>query len=397
MNISERVKSIKESPTLAINTKAKELKQKGIDIINFCIGEPDFDTPKNIKDYAISSIKNGFTKYCPVTGTSEIKKAIINKFKKDNSVLYKENEIIISSGAKHSIYNIFQSIINIGDEVIVFAPYWVSYIDIIILSGGIPVIIETTDKNNFKINNDDIEKKITKNTKAIIINSPSNPTGMTYSTEELEIIAKICNKYNIFVISDDIYEKIIYDNNKFISILNTNQNIKDKTLIVNGVSKTYSMTGWRLGYTAGHRDIIAAMAKIQSQSTTCVSSISIKASSEALNGTQEYVKHMVQEFEKRRNYIFKELSNISGISCKKPNGSFYVFPNITNFINKSFNGNKIKNDIDLSNYLLDTANIAVIPGSAFGSNKHIRLSFATSIATISEGIKRLKSALMLLK
>ncbi|MDR1052345.1 MAG: pyridoxal phosphate-dependent aminotransferase [Endomicrobium sp.] len=397
MNISERVKSIKESPTLAINSKAKELKQRGIDIINFCIGEPDFDTPKNIKDYAISSIKNGFTKYCPVTGTSEIKKAIINKFKKDNSILYKENEIIISNGAKHSIYNIFQSIINVGDEVIVFAPYWVSYIDIIVLSGGIPVIIETTDKNNFKINNDDIEKKITKNTKAIIINSPSNPTGMTYSTEELKIIVKICKKYNIFVISDDIYERIIYDNNKFISILNIDQNIKDKTLIVNGVSKTYSMTGWRLGYTAGHRDIIAAMAKIQSQSTTCVSSISIKASSEALSGTQEYVKHMVQEFEKRRNYIFKELSKISGISCKKPNGSFYVFPNIVNFINKSFNGNKIKNDIDLSNYLLDTANIAVIPGSAFGANKHIRLSFATSIPIISEGIKRLKSALMLLK
>ncbi|MCA6072044.1 MAG: pyridoxal phosphate-dependent aminotransferase [Endomicrobium sp.] len=393
MHISKRVQSIKPSSTLAIDAKAKTLKQQGVAVINFGAGEPDFDTPKNIKDAAIDAINSGFTKYCPVAGTLEIKNAIINKLKRDNNLTYAPEEIIVSCGAKHSLYNIFQATIDDGDEVIIPAPYWVSYPDMVILAGGKPVIIKTSDKTNFKITPENVEKVITSKTKAIIINSPSNPTGCTYSVQELKTIAQICGKNNIFIISDEIYEKLVYDNFKFTSIAETTSETKDITIVVNGVSKAYAMTGWRIGYAVGPKNIISAMSKIQSQSTSNATSISIKAAVEALNGTQEYVESMKKEFKKRRDYIVERLNEINDISCAKPEGAFYVFPNISTLLGKTFNGKTINTDIEFADYLLDVAKIAVVPGSAFGAEGYIRLSYATSIENIREGIDRLEATL----
>lgn len=393
MCISKRVLSIKPSPTLAIDAKAKALKQQGVDVINFGVGEPDFDTPANIKEAAITAINAGFTKYCPVAGTPELKNAIINKLKRDNGLAYAPDEIIVSSGAKHSIYNLIQSIIDDGDEVIIPAPYWVSYTDIVILAGGKPVIINTSDKTNFKIIPENIEKVLTSKTKAIIVNSPSNPTGVTYAVDELKAIAQVCVKNKILIISDDIYEKLVYDNFKFTSIAEVSPEAKESTIVINGVSKAYSMTGWRIGYAAGSKNIISAMTKTQSQSTSNASSISIKAAVEALNGTQQYVEFMRKEFEKRRNYILERLNAVKGVECRKPEGAFYVFPNIKAFLGKSFNGKNISTDIELADYLLDVAKIAVVPGSAFGADGYIRLSYATSIENIKTGIDRLETAL----
>jgi aspartate aminotransferase len=393
MCISKRVQSIKPSPTLAIDAKAKALKQQGVDIINFGVGEPDFDTPQNIKEAAINAINAGFTKYCPVAGTLEIRNAIVNKLKRDNNLTYTPEEIIVSCGAKHSLYNIFQSIIDDGDEVIIPAPYWVSYTDMVILAGGKPVIIQTSDKTNFKITPESVEKAITSKTKAIIVNSPSNPTGGTYSAQELKEIAQICVKNKILIISDEIYEKLVYENFKFTSIAEAAPEAKNLTILVNGVSKAYAMTGWRIGYAAGPKNIISAMAKIQSQSTSNATSISIKAAVEALNGTQEYVESMRKEFEKRRNYIVERLNKIEDITCRKPEGAFYVFPNINALLGKTFAGKTINTDIEFADYLLDNAKIAVVPGSAFGADGHIRLSYATSIENIKEGIDRLETAL----
>ncbi|MDR3092871.1 MAG: pyridoxal phosphate-dependent aminotransferase, partial [Endomicrobium sp.] len=385
MCISKRVLSIKPSPTLAIDAKAKALKQQGVDVINFGVGEPDFDTPANIKEAAITAINAGFTKYCPVAGTPELKNAIINKLKRDNGLAYAPDEIIVSSGAKHSIYNLIQSVIDDGDEVIIPAPYWVSYTDIVILAGGKPVIINTSDKTNFKIIPENIEKVLTSKTKAIIVNSPSNPTGVTYAVDELKAIAQVCVKNKILIISDDIYEKLVYDNFKFTSIAEVSPEAKESTIVINGVSKAYSMTGWRIGYAAGSKNIISAMTKTQSQSTSNASSISIKAAVEALNGTQQYVEFMRKEFEKRRNYILERLNAVKGVECRKPEGAFYVFPNIKTFLGKSFNGKNISTDIELADYLLDVAKIAVVPGSAFGADGYIRLSYATSIENIKTG------------
>jgi aspartate aminotransferase len=393
MYISKRGLSIKPSPTLVIDAKAKALKQQGVDVINFGVGEPDFDTPKNIKEAAITAINAGFTKYCPVAGTPELKDAIINKLKRDNGLTYAPEEIIVSSGAKHSLYNLFQSTINDGDEVIILAPYWVSYTDMIILAGGKPVIIHTSDKSNFKVIPENIEKALTSKTKAIIINSPSNPTGVTYTAKELKTIAQVCVKNKIIIISDDIYEKLVYDDFKFTSIAEVSPEAKEFSVIVNGVSKAYSMTGWRIGYAAGPKNIISAMTKIQSQSTSNASSISIKAAVEALNGTQKYVESMKKEFEKRRNYIVEKLNTIKDIVCRKPEGAFYVFPNIKPFLGKTFNGKVINTDIELANYLLDWAKIAVVPGSAFGAEEYIRLSYVTSIEKIKTGIEILETAL----
>jgi aspartate aminotransferase len=393
VNISKRVRSIKPSPTLAIDAKAKALKQQGVKVINFGAGEPDFDTPQNIKTAAINAITSGFTKYCPVPGTLEIKNAIIEKLKRDNNLIYAPEQIIVSSGAKHSLYNLFQSIIDDGDEVIVPAPFWVSYPDMIALAGGKTVIIQTSDKTNFTITPESIEQALTPKTKAIVINSPSNPTGATYSKEELKAIADVCVKNKILIISDDIYEKLIYDNFKFTSIAQVFPEAKDITVVINGLSKTYAMTGWRIGYAAGPKDIISAMSKIQSQSTSNASSISIKAAVEALNGSQECVESMRKEFKKRRDYIVERLNSIPAIKCKKPQGAFYVFPNIKKLLGKTFNGKTINTDLELSDYLLNDAKIAVVPGTAFGAEGYIRLSYSTSIENIKSGMDRLESVL----
>lgn len=392
MYISKRIKLIKPSPTLTIDAKVKEFKQQSIDVVNFGVGEPDFNTPINIKNAAISAINKNFTKYCPVTGTLEIKNAIINKLKTDNGLNYSFEEIIVSNGAKHSLYNLFQSIIDDKDEVIIPAPYWVSYPDMVILAGGKPVIVHTSDKTNFKITPSAIEKALSLKTKAIIINSPSNPTGIVYTSEELNAIAQICIKHKILIISDDIYEKLVYDNLKFISIAKVSPKAKEITIIINGVSKAYSMTGWRIGYAVGNKNIIAAMAKIQSHSTSNASSISIKAATEALNGTQKYVELMRNKFEKRRDYIVKRLNAVKNIKCIKPKGAFYIFLNIKTFLGKTFNKKIINTDIEFANYLLDTAKIAVVPGSAFGFKGYIRLSYAIPIKNIRIGVDRLEEA-----
>ncbi|MDR2427142.1 MAG: pyridoxal phosphate-dependent aminotransferase [Endomicrobium sp.] len=393
MYLSKRVQAIKPSQTLIIDAKAKTLRQQGIDIISFAAGEPDFDTPDNIKEAAIAAINEGYTKYCPVAGSPELKKAVINKFKKDNGLNYNADEIIVSCGAKHSLYNLFQSIINDGDEIIVASPYWVSYTDMIIVSGGNPIIINTDDKSSFKMTPQSVEKAITSKTKAIIINSPSNPTGAIYNFEELKAISEICLKHKILIISDDIYEKLIYGTAKFISAASISQQVKEITIIINGVSKAFSMTGWRIGYTAGNKEIISAMAKIQSQSTSNPTSISLKAAVEALNGNQYAVEMMRAEFEKRRDYIVERLNKIEGISCIKPNGAFYVFPNISGLIGKTLGGKTIKNDLEFADYLLEKAKIAVVPGSAFGAEGYLRLSYAASIKMIEEGMNRLESVL----
>ncbi|MCL2390790.1 MAG: pyridoxal phosphate-dependent aminotransferase [Endomicrobia bacterium] len=391
--LSKRVQSVKPSPTLAIDAKAKSLQQQGVDVISFGTGEPDFDTPSNIKSAAIEAINKGFTKYCPVGGTPDLKKAIIDKLKKENNIEYSAEEIIVSCGAKHSIYNVFQAIFNDGDEVIIPAPYWVSYPDMAILAGAVPVIINTDDKKGFKIEPESVKKVITPKTKAIVINSPSNPTGVTYSLEELSSIVKVCVENNILIISDEIYEKLVYDNFKFYSTAAVSPEAKKLTVVINGVSKAFAMTGWRIGYAAGSKDIISAMTKIQSQSTSNPTSISLKAAVEALNGPQDDVEIMRKEFEKRRDYIVERLNKIEGITCLKPNGAFYVFPNVSKLIGKTLGGKVINNDMDLTDYLLEKAEIAVVPGSSFGAEGYLRLSYATSMELIKKGIDRLEKAI----
>lgn len=391
--LSNRAKSLKPSPTLAINAKAKSMQAQGIHVISFGAGEPDFDTPENIKQAAKKAIDEGFTKYTPVGGIDELKDAIINKFKRDNGLSYKRSEILVSCGGKHSFYNLAQAIFDQGDEVIVPAPYWVSYPPMVALANASPVIVETTEKNEFKITPEDLKKAITPKTKALIINSPSNPTGSAYGKKELEKIAEIAISKNFFIISDEIYEKIVYDGFEFISIASLNDEIRKRTIIVHGVAKTYAMTGWRIGYTAGSEEIISAMNNIQSQSTSNPTSIAQKASVEALIGLQDEVRKMVTAFGQRRNYIVDRLNKIPGVSCYKPVGAFYVFPNFSSYYGKSYQGKKIENSTHLADIFLDVARVAVVPGVEFGADPFERLSFATSMENIKEGLDRIEESL----
>ena len=392
MRLAARIAKIKPSETLAITAKTNSLRAQGRDVIGFGAGEPDFDTPVNIKNAAIKAIESGFTKYTPVGGTDELKDAIVAKLKRDSSLEYKRSQIVVSCGAKHTLYNLAQALFDEGDEVIIPAPYWVSYPDIVVLAGGRPVIVNTKEKEGFKMKPEQLKAAITKRTRAVIINSPSNPTGAAYSPEELKAIAVVLMDKDILVISDDIYEKIFYANFPFADIASVESKMKDKTIVVNGVSKTYAMTGWRIGYAAGPEEIVAAINKIQSQNTSNPTSISQKAALEAISGDQSVVEKMVREFQKRRNVIVDALNDIPGVRCFSPEGAFYVFPNVSNIYGRSYKGNKITNSADLIDYLLDEANVAAVPGAAFGSDDHIRLSYATSLANIEEGMKRIKNA-----
>jgi aspartate aminotransferase len=394
MNVlSGRAKSLKPSPTLAINAKAKSMQAQGIHVISFGAGEPDFDTPENIKQAAKKAIDDGFTKYTPVGGIDDLKDAIIKKFQRDNKLTYKRSQIIVSCGGKHSFYNLAQAIFDRGDEVIVPAPYWVSYPPMVALAGGSPVIVETTERNKFKITSEELKKAITSNTKALILNSPSNPTGSAYTRKELENIAEIAISKNFFVISDEIYEKIVYDGFEFVSIASLSEEIKKRTIVVHGVAKTYAMTGWRIGYTAGSEEIISAMNNIQSQSTSNPTSISQKASVEALIGPQNEVERMVSAFAQRRNYIVDRLNKIPGVSCYKPVGAFYVFPNFSPYYGKSYQGKKIENSTHLADFFLEVAKVAVVPGVEFGADPFERLSYATSMEDIKEGVNRIEESL----
>lgn len=391
--ISDRVKKVKPSVTLAITAKAKALKSEGIDIIGFGAGEPDFDTPDNIKAAAIGAINSGFTKYTAVGGIDELKGAISDQLKTENALNYDLSELFISCGAKHTLYNLFQATLNAGDEVIIPAPYWVSYPDMVLLAEGVPVIVECTEADGFKMTANQFASAVTGKTKAVIINSPSNPTGAAYSPEELKALADVAVQKGILVISDEIYNKITYDGFKAESIASVSDEVKKITVVVNGVSKAYSMTGWRIGFAAGDAEIMKAMNKIQGQSTSNPSSISQMAALEAYSGDQACVSDMLVHFEERKNFIVERLNAIDGVTCSDPQGAFYVFPNISFFFGKTVGNKEIKGSVDLTDYLLDDAKVAVVPGEAFGAEGHIRLSYATSMDNIKIGLERIEKAL----
>lgn len=373
------------------------MKSEGINVISFGAGEPDFDTPQYIKDAGINAINNGLTRYTPASGIIELKEAICNKLRIENGLEYNSNEIVISNGAKHSIYNALMAICNPGDEVIIPVPYWVSYPELVKLVDAIPVFIHTDEKNQFKINVEELKNKITPKTKAIIINSPSNPTGTVYTEEELSKIAEIVVENDLIVISDEIYEKLIYDGYKHISIASLNKDIKERTIVINGMSKAYAMTGWRIGYTASNKEIASLMANIQSHATSNPNTIAQYASVEALRGDQKEIEIMRREFEVRRNFMVDRINKISGLTCVNPVGAFYVMVNISNIKGKMFNGKNISTSLDFANVLLEEEKVAVIPGDAFGDDNYIRLSFATSLEQIKEGLDRIDSFIQKIK
>ncbi len=392
--LSVRAQSIKPSPTLAIDERAKAMKAKGIDIVNFGVGEPDLDTPDNIKEAAIKAIRDGFTKYTPVGGIDPLKDAIIEKFSNDNSLYYSREEIIVSCGAKHSLYNIAQALFSPGDEVLIPSPYWVSYPEQVLLNDAVPIFVKTSEEDSFMVKPEVLESHITKKTKSLILNSPSNPTGLTYTKKNLEQLAEVALRHNLYVISDEIYEKILYDSAMHTSIASLGDEIKSKTIVVNGLSKSYAMTGWRVGYAAGPKEIIKAMTNIQSQSTSNPTSIAQKAALEALRGPQDFINVMIAEFDRRRRFLVNELNAIPGIRCISPTGAFYVFPNTSNLYGKAKNNKTILSSSDLALYFLDNAKVAVVHGGAFGDDDHIRISYATSIDEIKKGVNRIKEAVL---
>jgi aspartate aminotransferase len=390
--LAERTLGIKPSVTLAIAAKAGKLRAQGIDIVNFSAGEPDFDTPERIKAAAVDALRKGMTKYTDVKGIEPLREAIAEKYLRDHGLSYRKDEVLVSCGAKHSVYNIMQAVVDPGDEVLIPAPYWVSYSDMALLAGGVSKIIPTTEATNFRITPEQLEAALTRRTRVFILNSPCNPTGATYNRDELLAISRILEKHDCLVLADDIYEKIVYENFQVYNLVALSPKLRERAIIVNGVSKTYAMTGWRIGYALAPGDIISAAAKIQSQSTSNPTSIAQAAALEALLGPQGEVVMMVQEFEKRRNVIVDGLNSITGIKCLKPQGAFYVFPNISGLFGKTSNGKKLASPCDVADYLLEEAKVAVVPGEDFGSKEHIRFSYATSLEDIEKGCRRVQKA-----
>lgn len=388
--LSGRVLGIKPSPTLAMDAKAKAMKAEGADVINFGVGEPDFDTPENIKEAAVKAIRDGFTKYTPVGGILPLKDAIIEKLEKDNGLKYGRDEIIVSCGAKHSLYNIAQALYEPGDEVIIPAPYWVSYPEQVALNGATPVFVRTYEEDSFTLRPEALKAAITKKTKALILNSPSNPTGFTYGRKTLEAIAEVALESGICVISDEIYEKLLYDGAEHVSIASLGGEMKKRTIVVNGLSKSHAMTGWRIGYAAGPAEIVEAMTSIQSQSTSNPTSISQIAAVEALRGPQEFVARMRSEFDRRRRYLVGELNDMPGVRCLAPTGAFYAFPNTSGIYGKS---EAVSSSSGLALYLLEEAKVALVPGDAFGDDSYIRISYATSFEDIEKAVQRIRKAI----
>ncbi len=386
--ISDSLKRIKPSPTIAVSQKARELRAAGKDVIGLGAGEPDFDTPNNIKNAAIKAIKGGDTKYTAVDGTPALKNAIIKKFKKENNLKYSAEEITVGTGGKQVLYNAFMATLNKGDEVIIPAPFWVSYPDMVLLAGGKPKIVKCSENENFKLTPAKLKKAISKKTKWLILNSPSNPTGASYTKAEIVKLSKVLTNYKrIHILSDDIYEHISYEKSKYFTIAQTS-NLKNRTLTMNGVSKSYAMTGWRIGYAGGPKEIIKAIRKIQSQSTSNPSSVSQAAAVEALNGTQKFIKTRSKEFKKRRDFVVNSLNKIKGINCLTPNGAFYVFPSCKKLLNKR---TKLNTDSDFVKKLLEKSNVAVVQGSAFGLPGYFRISYATSMQKLKVAMVRIKS------
>lgn len=393
MELSRKALQVSASPTLAIDAKFKAMKAEGIDVIGFGCGEPDFDTPDNIKAAAIKAIEEGQTKYTPASGTLALKQAICDKLKRDNGLDYKPSNIVVSNGAKHSLLNAFNAIINPGDEIIVPAPYWVSYTEMIKMADGVPVIIETKEEDDFKFTAQQLRDAITPKTKALVLNSPSNPTGMLYGEAELREIAEIAVENDIFVVADEIYEKLIYDGKQHVSIASFNEEIKDRTIIINGVSKSYAMTGWRIGFTAANEAVTKAMANMQSHAASNPSSISQAAALEAYNGEQETVEEMRKVFEERRNYMVDRINSIAGVSCRKPEGAFYVMMNIKEVFGREICGKVINSSDDFCEVLLENSLVALVPGSGFGIEGYVRWSYATSMENIVKGLDRLEDFL----
>lgn len=393
MELSKKVMSVSDSVTLAINAKAKKMKSEGIDVVGFGAGEPDFNTPENIQQKAIYAIKNGFTKYTPASGIPELKAEVCKKLKKDNNVEYKPSQIIISNGAKHSLHNALMAICNPGDEVIVSVPYWVSYPELVKIADAKPVYVQTKESEGFKYTREALQNAITKKTKAIILNSPNNPTGTLYTKDELLMIADIAVKNDIIVISDEIYEKLIYDDNVHISIASLGDEIKKRTILVNGMSKAYAMTGWRIGYAAADEKIVKIMSNLQSHATSNPNSIAQYASVEALAGNQDAIENMRKEFEKRRNYMVERVNSIPNISCRKPEGAFYVMVNISKIKGRTINGRHIDGSMSFCTGLLEEANVAAVPGYAFAADDYVRLSYATSMENIKKGLDRIEKYL----
>ena len=391
ISLSNRAQSIKPSPTLAVTARAAELRAEGKDIIGLGAGEPDFDTPEHIKAAAIEALKKGQTKYTAVDGTAELKKAIISKFKRENNLEYNNNQVLVSCGAKHSLYNLFQAVLNDGDEIIIPAPYWVSYPDMALLAGAVPVIIETTIADSFKITPKKLESAMSDKTRMLVFNSPSNPTGVSYNKVELAALGEVLLKYpDVLVVTDDIYEHILWGQDEFVNIVNACPALYERTIVVNGVSKAYSMTGWRIGYVGGPEVIIKGMKKIQSQSTSNASSMAQAAAVAALDGDQTYIKESTVIFKERHDFVLKSLKAIDGITCIASEGTFYSFPDMNGVIERL---DGINNDIELAEFFLEKAEVAMVPGSAFGAPGCMRISFATSMENLEKSMERIKTAL----
>lgn len=397
MKLSDKIKQIQISPTMEVAAEAARLKQAGTDIINLIIGEPDFPTPENIKSAAVKALDSGFTKYTENQGFYELRSAVRNKYRQEYNLNYSEDEIIISNGAKQAVFNAVQSIISEGDEVIIPAPFYVSYPHIVKLAGGNPVIVNTPEKTSFKLNPEILENSITEKTRALILCNPNNPTGTVYSEKELKEIMTVVKKYDLFVISDEIYEKLVFDDLNHNCLTNADPEYKEKIVIINGMSKTYAMTGWRIGYALSDKKIISAMSKIQSHSTSGANSISQIASIEALTGSQKSVELMKQEFELRRNFLCAALNEIDGISCCKSSGAFYLFPNVKSFLGKEYKDQLIKNSNDVALFLLKEAQVAVVPGNAFGMDGYLRFSYAASVDELKKAISNLDEAVKKLR
>ena len=393
MQISPIVQKIEPSITLAITAKASAMIAEGHDVIALSVGEPDFDTPKHICDAAIEAIRGGFTHYTPASGILELKKAVCSKLKRDNELHYEPSQVIINCGAKHSVFLAVFALTSPGDEVIVPSPYWVSYPEMVKIAGGTPVVIETSMDTDLKITAEQLKKAITPKTKLVILNSPSNPTGMVYSEEELRSLTEVILDSGIYVISDEIYEKLVFDGERHVSIGSFSEEIYEKTLTINGVSKAYCMTGWRIGYTAGQQEIIKAMGKVQSQETSNPCSISQKAAIAALNGSEDFLNDLLEAYDKRRRYMVERLNSFNGIRCGMPKGAFYVFPDISDVYGRTFNGKSIDGSFSFCEYMLEEQKIAIVPGIGFGADNHVRISCATSMENIKKALDRLEAGL----
>ncbi|HEX2385098.1 MAG TPA: pyridoxal phosphate-dependent aminotransferase [Candidatus Binatia bacterium] len=394
MKIGKKTQGIKPSVTLALAAKAQVLRAEGVDLVNFTAGEPDFDTPQRIKDAAVEALKKGMTKYTDVRGIEPLRQAIVEKYRRDYGLEYTKDEVLVSCGGKHALYNILQALIDDGDEVVIPSPYWVSYSDIALLAGGVPKLVETSEANGFRITPADLEQALTPKTRMFILNSPSNPTGAAYTRDELEALSQVLERHDCVILSDDIYEKIVYDGFQFHQIAALNPKLRDRTVITNAVSKTYAMTGWRIGYALGPKEAITAASKIQSQSTSNPTSIAQAAALEAIRGPQDEVPVMVGEFKKRRDAIVARLQAIRGVTCFKPQGAFYVFPDVRGLFGKKYKDKPLATPADVVEYFLEAGRVLAVPGEDFGSKHNVRISYATSMQEIEKGCARIAEAVV---